>query len=58
MASITRDPASSGDLPTITLREQLGRTDTSFEPWRVMIAAIASTVALFGAAAAFLKLIG
>lgn len=56
--------------PALNLREQIARIDkmqaeitqiklnTKFEPWRVYLAAVASAVALFGAAAAFLKLIG
>lgn len=55
--------------PALNLREQIARIDkmqaeitqiklnTKFEPWRVYLAAVASAVALFGAAA-FLKLIG
>lgn len=54
----------------LDLREQIARIDkmqveiaqiklnTQFEPWRVYVAAVASAVALFGGAAAFLKLIG
>ena len=33
------------------------KMNTTFEPWRILLAAIAATVALFGAAAAFVKLI-
>ncbi|WP_375393097.1 hypothetical protein [uncultured Sphingomonas sp.] len=56
--------------PALNLREQIARIDkmqaeitqiklnAKFEPWRVYLAAVASAVALFGAAAAFLKLIG
>ena len=54
----------------LDLREQIARIDkmqaeiaqikinTRFEPWRIFLAALVSAVALIGAVAAFLKLVG
>lgn len=54
---ITRIDKMQAELARIQIEIVKLKLDVGLEPWRIVLAAIAGTAALFGAATAFVKLV-